>query len=402
MAYMIRAAIVLSLALLALACDGGLEEETPSPTPTSPPATSEPSPTASPIPTPTPTEEATPTPAPPALKIFFLSDREPNGAYLMDPDGSDAAWIGEAAFERTFAFWSPDGSQAAVVRCPEDPADRNSELLVVNADGSGEVSVSSHPDPDVVLCYSDAPVGGLDWSPDSSRLIFHSLRDPQGLYTVSTDGSALAFLVDGVLPSWSPDGQFIAFIGQTDETNWEMDLEVIRPDGSDRALLAKIPCDWSELHGMCLPAQVDWSPDGTLLVFAAYPSQPVEYTPGSGTDIYTLAADGTGLSNTTGSPEADYRPAWVDCTRPTAGCQAQVTNVAPDTLNVRDEPAAGASSVGELSEGDTVCLYGPSSFVDGYRWWPVRSEGGIEGFAAHADPGSLGSPWITPTGDLCE
>lgn len=397
-----RAALALFLILLAFACDGGLEEENPSPTPTPSPAVSEPSPIASPTSTPTPGDEPTATPTPLAQTIFFFSARDPSGAYLMDADGSNPRWIGDEEYERSFAVWSPDGSQAAVVRCPEDVTDKNSELIVVNADGSGEVNVSSHPDPDVVLCYSDAPSGHLDWSPDGSGLVFHSLRDPQGLYTVNADGSALAFLVDGVLPSWSPDGEFIAFIGQTDEVNWEMDLEMIRPDGSGRTALASIPCDWSALSDTCLPAQVHWSPDGTLFVFAAYPSRPVEFTPESGADIYTLAADGTGLSNITGSPEADYRPVWVDCSRPTAGCQGEITNVAPDTLHVREEPTVGASGAGDLNEGDVVCLFGPSSFVDGYRWWPVRSEGGIEGFAAQADPANLGSPWITPTGGFCE
>lgn len=398
-----RAALALFLILLAFACNGGLEEETPSPTPTSSPAVFEPSPVTSPTPSPTPSEEATATPVPPAPRIFFLSEREPSGAYLMDADGSGAVWIGGAAFERGFAVWSPDGSQVAVVRCPEDMTDKNSELIVVNADGSGEVNVSSHPDPDVVLCYSDAPIGGHNWAPDGSRLAFHSFRDPQGLYTVNADGSALAFLVDGALPSWSPDGEFIAFIGQTDDANWEADLEVIRPDGSGRTLLAKLPCEWGVHTGdACRPTQVHWSPDGTLFVFAVYPSRPVDEPPELGPDIYTLAADGTGLSNITGSPEADYRPVWVDCSRPTAGCQGEITNVAPDTLHVREEPTVGASGAGDLNEGDIVCLFGPSSFVDGYRWWPVRSEGGIEGFAAQADPANLGSPWITPTGGFCE
>ncbi len=137
-------------------------------------------------------------------------------------------------------------------------------------------------------------------------------------------------------------------------------------------------------------------------VFAAYPSKPADFPPELESDVYTLAADGTGLANITGSPEADYRPVWADCTYPAVGCQAQVTNIAPGTLNVREEPAAGATSTGDLSEGDIVCLYGPSSFVDGYRWWPLRSEGGVEGFAAQADPANLGSPWIMPTGNLCE
>ncbi len=392
---MMRAALVLLLILMALAYNGCLGEESPSPSPT-------PSPGASPTPTPTPGEGATATPAPPALKIFFVSEREPSGAYLMDADGSNTVWIGVAAFGRGFVAWSPDGSQVAEVRCPEDVTDKNSELVVVNADGSGEVNVSSHPEPDVVLCYSDAPSGSLDWSPDGSRLVFHSLRSPQGLYTVNADGSGLAFLVDGFLPSWSPDGQFIAFIGQTDEVNWVADLEVIRPDGSDRSVLANIPCDWSALADSCLATRVHWSPDGTLFVFAAYPSKPADFPPELSTDIYTLEADGTGLTKITDVPENDYRPIWADCTRPTAGCRAQITNIAPDTLHVREEPMVSASSTGNLNEGDVVCLLGPSSFVDGFRWWPLRSEAGIEGFAAQADPSSLGSPWITPIGGFCE
>ncbi len=321
----------------------------------------------------------------------------------MDADGSNLTWIGGMLQVPEVDIWSPDGSKVAFVVCPERPI-LPAELYVVNADGTGLTNVSNHPAHDVVKCQTDAPFGGFDWSPDGTRLVFHSSRDPRGLYVVNADGSGLAFLVDGVLPSWSPTGEMIAFIGQTDEANWEMDLEVIRPDGSGRILLARIPCFLSFLGAACQPTPVRWSPDGTLLVFAANPTPPPAgpQLPESINSVYTLGAAGSGLTRVTDSPGEDFAPIWVDCSRPTAGCEAKVTNVASEGLNVRQEPNKDASRVGKLGDGELVCFIGPSRFIDGFRWWPVRSEAGIEGWSAAFDPDEPNVPWLTATGRTCQ
>jgi hypothetical protein len=381
-------AVAVAALLLAIACGGG-GSPTPSPTPSPSPAVVLLSPTVTPAATPT------------TARIFFLSSREPRGTYLMDADGSNLTWIGGMLQVPEVDIWSPDESKVAFVRCPDkeealqfDAGDRNSELIVANADGSGEVNVSNHPRADVFLCYTDAPNGGFDWSPDGSRLAFYSSRDPSGLYVVNADGSGLAFLVDGVMPSWSPDGEVIAFIGDADEANREMDLEAIRPDGSDRTLLASIPCSESPLWSPCVAApSVRWSPDGALLTFSALPE------PSSA--IFTLRADGSGLTQVTHPPGGDAGPIWVDCTRPTAGCEARVTNVAPEGLNIRQEPGKDASPRGKLGDGELVCFIGPSRFIDGFRWWPARSEEGIEGWSAAFDPAEPSEAWLTATGRSC-
>jgi hypothetical protein len=91
------------------------------------------------------------------------------------------------------------------------------------------------------------------------------------------------------------------------------------------------------------------------------------------------------------------------CALLTRGCEARVTNVAPERLNVRKEPSQRSDVTGQLSEGETVCLTGFSHFgVDGFRWWPVRSQGGVEGLVAHGDPQEPERPWLTPTGRECE
>jgi plastocyanin len=89
---------------------------------------------------------------------------------------------------------------------------------------------------------------------------------------------------------------------------------------------------------------------------------------------------------------------------PTAGCEVTVTNVQPEHLNVRERPKTESDDspvIGELSEGDTVCLIGAPSFGGGYKWWPVSAADGTEGWAAAFDPQEPARPWLTPTGNSC-
>ena len=331
----------------------------------------------------------------------------------MDADGSDVVRIGSMLGVQGVGvdIWSPDGSKVAFVKCPDVPSS-DSELHVVNADGSGEVNLSNNVSPDVIVCYSDAPNGGFDWSPDGTRLVFHSLREPSGLYIVNTDGSGLSFLADGIQPSWSPDGESIAFMGRADFATWEEDVEVIKADGSDRRILARIPCLWSAFGGPCSPQvhRISWSPDGAYIVFAAHPPPPIldpppgyEPPPGFDSDVYTLRNDGTGLIKITDSPSGGSdHPRWVNCTRPTAGCEARVTNIGAEGLNLRTETGLGASTVGKLSEGDVVCFIGPPRYTDGFKWWPLHAVDGAEGWAAAFDPDAVDQLWLTPTGDPCQ
>ena len=226
----------------------------------------------------------------------------------------------------------------------------------------------------------------------------YSYRDPPGVYVVNAHGSGLTFLTDGSLPSWSPNGEVIAFLGGADIPNETRDVEAIKPDGSDRRLLARIPCSDPVLWATCHPA-LSWSLDGALLTFAAGPDP--------STAIYTVRADSSGLTQVTHSTEGDFGPtwdalpAWVDCTRPTAGCEARVTNVAPVRLNHRQEPGLNAPLFGKLGDGELVCFVGPPRFVDGIRWWPARTEAGIDGWSAAYDPAEPNELWLTATGRSC-
>ncbi len=409
-------------ALLAIACGGdGL-----------PPASS-PTPSPAVVP-PSPTPIAPPTPGLAANTIAFTSSRESPGLYLVNAAGTDLRRIGDNLHrgrldlkrdadgltrigDRLYSgpyhvAWSPDATKAVFVVCPERPI-LPAELYVVNSDGTGLTNVSNDPGHDVVVCQTDAPFGGIHWSPDGSRLVFWSGRDPQGLYVVNADGSGLRYLTEGMLPAWSPTGSSIVFvrsISSEDESVWEVPIYAIDPGGSNERLVARVPRDCSgwALHGCIAPRGLFWSPDGRTLAFTAAPEPPDFSQLSAGEEpnheVFVMKADGTGLANITNRPGEDYFANWVNCQLPlpTAGCEVTVSNVQPQRLNLREGPGTDQQTIGKLSEGEAACLVGSPALAAGFQWWPVRTAEGTEGWAAVFDPAEPAKPWLTATGRTCQ
>ena len=222
------------------------------------------------------------------------------------------------------------------------------------------------------------------------------------------DGSGLRFLTKGRLPQWSPRGDAILFVGEGDVSAWELDMYLIAPDGSDRRLLATVPCTFNHLDGSTCSRGIEpqWSPDGAFIAFSARP-EPPELSQGEAItesdDIFILNADGTGLTNITNNARNDYGPVWVDCQLPlpTVGCEVIVKNVQPQRLNLRDAAGTGAEATGKLAHGDIACLLGSPAIKDGIQWWPLSTTEGIEGWAAVFDPDEPQAPWLTATGRTC-
>lgn len=149
---------------------------------------------------------------PDGRRIAFVSDRDGDREiYLMDADGSKQINLTRNPADEVFAVWSPSGERIAFM----SDRDGNWEIYVMNADGSNQTRLTNSPAVDMVP----------SWSPDGNRIVFTSngrgAPDANGgtnsdLYVINADGSGLVRLtgdaVDEFGAAWSLDGLSIAFI----------------------------------------------------------------------------------------------------------------------------------------------------------------------------------------------
>jgi TolB protein len=184
--------------------------------------------------------------SPDGTRIIFCSNKDTpdrgldwwdqyHDIYTMRADGSDIRRVTDFHTVCTFPVYSPDGSKIAfrkVIKTPgfyDDPSltlsGTNSEVFVMNADGTNEQNLSK----------SAAYDGWPAWSPDGKKIVFGSNRAMvTQLYIVNVDGSHLARLLndretdEDTRPAWSHDGKKIAF---TRMRNGTMDIYVVDVSG---------------------------------------------------------------------------------------------------------------------------------------------------------------------------
>jgi Tol biopolymer transport system component len=153
-------------------------------------------------------------------RIVFNSDRdtgETDEVYTMKADGTGVERITRNELWDTYASFSPDGTRFVLHRMlpagGTRPDGGNSEVFVINADGSGAVNLTNHPSFD----------GYPAWSPDGKRIAFASNRTGAfRIWVMNADGTGLTALTsdqegqNSTKPGWSRDGQRIAFARSAD------------------------------------------------------------------------------------------------------------------------------------------------------------------------------------------
>jgi Tol biopolymer transport system component len=185
----------------------------------------------------------------------------PMSIYVMNADGGARRQLTFPLVGGDFnPAWTPDGRRLSFTRLTSVPG--GVELLAVNADGTGEQQLLTdlpHPLPS----YATAV-----WSPDGSRLAFEYVLDGvRGIYSARPDGSdlrAIATTSDGVefaaRPEWSPDGEAVAFRGDSGLGDGEDGLVIANRHGGGIRHI-----EGSATHEGIHAA---WSPDGTKLAWA--------------------------------------------------------------------------------------------------------------------------------------
>ena len=140
---------------------------------------------------------------------FVASSRGQFNIYAMDANGSSGATrlTNNSAVSHIYPTWSPDGQRIAFVFVSS--RDRNAEIYAMNANGSGVTRLTNLANN--LANFHIYP----SWSPDGRRIAFESRRDGNSeidrnseIYVVNADGSGVTRLTnnsaDDYFPSWGP------------------------------------------------------------------------------------------------------------------------------------------------------------------------------------------------------
>ena len=170
--------------------------------------------------------------------------------------------------------WSPSGQQLAFSSSRTgDP-----EIWVSDPQGAVAHRITNYKGPDVSPTWNPKTGAQIAWISGRTGL-------PQ-LYIMDTDGSGVTRMTDGgyaTSPSWSPNGQFIAFA-------WNRKYGPGAPGGQDIYVMEVASKRWIQLtHDMGRCDFPSWSPDGRHIAFANTPDGVDSHN-----RIMTMLVDGTG------------------------------------------------------------------------------------------------------------
>jgi Tol biopolymer transport system component len=268
----------------------------------------------------------------PGLKV--LPQYSPNGkiGYLIKA-GANAglAYIGDELKVKgnmRSPYWSPDGSKVIYEkvdfahRAQNSPLyswdtnydyrytdvfpnfSKDGKLVVTDKDSDSGISIMDGDGSNKIKVFT--PTGGdvafmPTWSPDGQWIAFgyggflqSRKTSPAKIMMIRRDGTGLKALTEGMpnagFPSFSPDGKKIVY------RSWGADNDGLRILNLEDNSVKILTTDYDNLPF--------WSPDGSLISFTRKHD-------GNNFDIYTIRPDGTSLRQLTTSPANDAHAFWT-------------------------------------------------------------------------------------------
>jgi TolB protein len=241
--------------------------------------------------------------SPEGRSVIFMANQ---GIWQVNADGTGLHELFTAPPDTGIddgPVFTPDGKQIVFTRCC--PEGYGYSLWSINSDGTGLKDVTTETE-------GDGPADTTPQvSPNGRRVVFNRCfaDRPCAVATVNINGTHMRQITPERMivsrnGNWSPQGNEILFSGHVDP-DVHSSLWVIHANGARprQIQVQGLACGGANVdpNGIaCLAPR--WSPDGTKIIFEAN-------SPTTGSNIYTVNADGSGLAQVTFDGGSDS-PGW--------------------------------------------------------------------------------------------
>lgn len=187
--------------------------------------------------------------------------------------------------------WSNDSARILFVgdRHKTGPFDTNSEIYVMDANGTNQTRLTNNTFADITPSYA----------PDDTAIVYVQDRGvgSQIVTIMQPDGTGIPQMAFGRDPAWSPDGTRIAY-ATDNNTGAQYEIFLMTPDGAQSTRRTRR----ASFEGM--PA---WSVDGNQLPFVS--DRPSPGHPAY--NLFIMNTSGTVIRQVTSSASVNFQPSWA-------------------------------------------------------------------------------------------